>query len=77
LRAAEQEVEALGWVLTASDLIAALDAAVAPLASLIARMLKSAPAIRRHFALTAFAEGAVDPPPASCATTGSTRCCAM
>jgi 2-octaprenyl-6-methoxyphenol hydroxylase len=62
LQAAEQKVDALGWVLTASDLIAALDAAVANAGIAYRENAKVAePGTRRRFPLTAFAEGAVDP----------------
>ena len=69
LQAAEQKVEALGWVLTASDLIAALDAAVANAGIAYrenAKVMRSgirgdAAGDTGVFPLTAFAEGAVDP----------------
>ena len=61
LQAAEQKVEALGWVLTASDLIAALDAAVAAADISYREDAKVAVGDTAEFALTAFAEGAVDP----------------
>jgi 2-octaprenyl-6-methoxyphenol hydroxylase len=69
LRAAELDVAALGWVLPAGDLIAALDAAVAA-AGIVYRegtrvgagdAPKEAPlGGTAHYALTAFAEGAVE-----------------
>jgi 2-octaprenyl-6-methoxyphenol hydroxylase len=61
LRATELKVQALGWVLRASDLIAALDAAVSA-AGIVYRDNTSVGAgDTAGFALTAFAEGAVDP----------------
>ena len=61
LQAAEQKVEALGWVLTASDLIAALDAAVANAGIAYRENAKVGTGDTAAFLLTAFAEGAVDP----------------
>jgi 2-octaprenyl-6-methoxyphenol hydroxylase len=61
LQATEQRVEALGWVLSASDLIAALDAAVAAADIRFRENTKVAARDTAGFALTAFAEGAVDP----------------
>jgi 2-octaprenyl-6-methoxyphenol hydroxylase len=60
LQAAEQKVEALGWVLTASDLIAALDAAVANAGIAYRENAKVGTGDTAAFPLTAFAEGAVD-----------------
>ncbi len=61
LRAAELEVKALGWVLPASDLIAALDAAVSAAGIAYREGEKVGAGDTAHFKLTAFAEGAVDP----------------
>jgi 2-octaprenyl-6-methoxyphenol hydroxylase len=60
LRAAEFDLKALGWVLPASDLIAALDAAVARAGIVFHENKKVGAGDTAHFALTAFAEGAVD-----------------
>lgn len=69
LRAADLDVAALGWVLPASDLIAALDAAVRD-AGIVYRENRKVVRSGIHgdgagetadFALTAFAEGAVEP----------------
>lgn len=73
LRAEELDLPALGWVLAASDLIAALDTAVsaAGIAYRDSTRVGAAPPcvpgtplrgqVTVDFALTAFAEGAVDP----------------
>jgi 2-octaprenyl-6-methoxyphenol hydroxylase len=61
LRATELEVKALGWVLPAADLIAALDAAVGAAGIAYRETCKVGAGDTAHFKLTAFAEGAVDP----------------
>ena len=61
LRASELEVKALGWVLPAADLIAALDAALSAAGIVYRENLKVGAGDTAHFRLTAFAEGAVDP----------------
>jgi 2-octaprenyl-6-methoxyphenol hydroxylase len=61
LRATELEVKALGWVLPAADLIAALDAAVGAAGIAYREHVKVGAGDTAHFKLTAFAEGAVDP----------------
>lgn len=61
LRAAELDVTALGWVLAASELISALDAAVAAAGIVYHENTKVGAGDTATFALTAYAEGAVDP----------------
>jgi 2-octaprenyl-6-methoxyphenol hydroxylase len=61
LRASEMEVTALGWVLPASDLIAALDATLDTAGVVYRENAKVGAGDTVHFKLTAFAEGAVDP----------------
>lgn len=61
LRASELEVKALGWVLPAADLIAALDAAVSAAGIVYREHAKVGAGDTAHFKLTAFAEGAVAP----------------
>jgi len=61
LRAAELDLRALGWVLPASDLIAALDAAVSAAGIRYRENTRVGAGDTASFALTAFAEGAVDP----------------
>lgn len=61
LRAAELEVKALGWVLPASDLIAALDTAVSAAGIAYHEHAKVGAGDTASFPLTAFAEGRVDP----------------
>ncbi|MDP2821485.1 MAG: FAD-dependent monooxygenase [Sulfuritalea sp.] len=61
LRAGELDVQALGWVLTASDLIAALDTAVSAAGIVYRDNTRVGAGDTAGFALTAFAEGAVDP----------------
>jgi 2-octaprenyl-6-methoxyphenol hydroxylase len=61
LRATELKVQALGWVLRASDLIAALDAAVSAAGIVYHDNTSVGAGDTAGFALTAFAEGAVDP----------------
>ncbi len=61
LRASELEARALGWVLPASDLIAALDSAVSAAGIAYRENTKVGAGDTAHFKLTAFAEGAVDP----------------
>ena len=61
LRAGELEVKALGWVLPAGDLIAALDAAVSVAGVAYRESSKVGAGDTAHFKLTAFAEGAVAP----------------
>jgi 2-octaprenyl-6-methoxyphenol hydroxylase len=61
LRAGELEVKALGWVLPAGDLIAALDAAVSAAGVPYRESSKVGAGDTAHFKLTAFAEGAVAP----------------
>jgi 2-octaprenyl-6-methoxyphenol hydroxylase len=61
LRAAELDVTALGWVLAASELISALDAAVAAVGIVYHENTKVGAGDTATFALTAYAEGAVDP----------------
>jgi 2-octaprenyl-6-methoxyphenol hydroxylase len=60
LRAADLDLQALGWVLPASDLIAALDAAVSRAGIVFHEHRKVGAGETAHFALTAFAEGAVE-----------------
>ncbi|MCF8197282.1 MAG: FAD-dependent monooxygenase [Sulfuritalea sp.] len=59
LRAAEHNLKALGWVLSASDLIAALDTAVAAAGIVFHENSKVGADDTEDFALTAFAEGAI------------------
>ena len=61
VRASELEARALGWVLPASDLIAALDSAVSAAGIAYRENTKVGAGDTAHFKLTAFAEGAVDP----------------
>ncbi len=61
LRASELEVKALGWVLPAADLIAALDAALRAAGIVYRENMKVGAGDTAHFKLTAFAEGVVDP----------------
>jgi 2-octaprenyl-6-methoxyphenol hydroxylase len=61
LRAGEMEVKALGWVLPAADLIAALDAALDASGIVYRDKTRVGAGDTAHFKLTAFAEGAVDP----------------
>jgi 2-octaprenyl-6-methoxyphenol hydroxylase len=61
LQAAEQNVGALGWVLSARDLIAALDAAVTNSGIAYRENVKVGAGDTAGFPLTAYAEGAVDP----------------
>ena len=61
LRAAELDVEALGWVLPASGLIAALDKAVSAAGIVYRENMKVGAEDTASFALTAFAEGVVEP----------------
>jgi 2-octaprenyl-6-methoxyphenol hydroxylase len=61
LRAAELDVTALGWVLPAADLIAALDAALSAAEVVYRENMKVGAGDTAHFKLTAFAEGVVDP----------------
>ena len=60
LRAAELDVPALGWVLPAGDLIAALDAAVTTAGIVYHENTKVGVGDTADFPLTAFAEGAVE-----------------
>lgn len=64
MRAAELDVPALGWVITASDLIVALDAAVIAAGISYHEQQKvgagDTAVLGKNFALTAWAEGAVD-----------------
>lgn len=60
LRAAELGVMALGWVLAASDLISALDAAVSAAGIVYRDNTRVGAADTASFSLTAFAEGMVD-----------------
>ena len=60
LRAAELDVQALGWVLPASDLIAALDAALTDAGIVYRDNARVGAGDTAGFALTAFAEGAVE-----------------
>jgi 2-octaprenyl-6-methoxyphenol hydroxylase len=59
LRASELEVKALGWVLPASDLIAALDLAVGAASIVYRDNAKVGAGDTARYALTAFAEGVV------------------
>ncbi len=61
LRAAEHGLDALGWVLPAGDLIAALDTAVTAAAIVYRDKQKVGAGDTAGYALTAYAEGAVDP----------------
>jgi 2-octaprenyl-6-methoxyphenol hydroxylase len=61
LRAAELKVDALGWVVEANELIAALDHAVAKAGIVYRENTRVGSGDTATFALTAFAEGAVDP----------------
>jgi 2-octaprenyl-6-methoxyphenol hydroxylase len=61
LRAGELDVTALGWVVSASDLIAALDAAVSAAGIVYRDNTRVGAGESVGFQLTAFAEGAVDP----------------
>ncbi|MFA4969470.1 MAG: FAD-dependent monooxygenase [Sulfuritalea sp.] len=61
LRAADLDLKALGWVLPASDLIAALDAAVSAAGIVYRENTKVGAGDTANFALTAFAEGMVEP----------------
>ena len=67
LKAADHGVPALGWVLPAGRLIAALDAAIRARGIAYREETRIAGDDTAHFALTAFAEGAVD------AAAGETR----
>ena len=60
LRAAELGMTALGWVLPASELIRALDAAVTGAGIVYRENARVGAGDTAHFLLTAFAEGAVD-----------------
>ncbi|MCF8177827.1 MAG: FAD-dependent monooxygenase [Sulfuritalea sp.] len=60
LRAAEHNLKALGWVLPANNLIAALDTAIAAAGIIYHQNTKVGAGDTANFALTAFAEGAVD-----------------
>jgi 2-octaprenyl-6-methoxyphenol hydroxylase len=60
LRAAELDLNTLGWVLPASELIAALDAAVSAAAIAYCENTKVGAGDTAGFPLTAFAEGAVE-----------------
>lgn len=61
LRAEELDLPALGWVLAASDLVAALDTAVSAAGIAYRDSTRVGAGDTVDFALTAFAEGAVDP----------------
>lgn len=61
LRATELDVEALGWVVAARDLIAALDDAASAAAIAYRDGCRMAPADLAGHALAAFAEGSVEP----------------
>lgn len=60
LRAADLNLRALGWVLSASDLIAALDTAVAAAGIVYHEKTKVGAGGTANYSLTAFAEGAVE-----------------
>ena len=60
LRAADLDLKALGWVLPASDLIAALDAVVSAAGIVYRENTKVGAGDTANFALTAFAEGMVE-----------------
>lgn len=61
LRAAEMDLKALGWVLPASELIPALDAAVSAAGIAYREKVIVGAGGTAGFALTAFAEGRVEP----------------
>lgn len=61
LRASETELKALGWVLPASDLIAALDTAVSAAGIAYRECARVGAGDTADFSLTTFAEGQVDP----------------
>lgn len=61
LRATELEVKALGWVLPAADLIAALDAAVNAAGIVYREAAKVGAGDTANYPLTAYAEGMVEP----------------
>ena len=61
LRAADLDMKALGWVLPASALIAALDAALTTAGIAYHQNARVGAGDTADFKLTAFAEGAVDP----------------
>jgi 2-octaprenyl-6-methoxyphenol hydroxylase len=61
IRAEEQGVEALGWVVAASEVIAELDAALSRAGIVYREQTKVGAGETADFALTAYAEGAVDP----------------
>ncbi len=61
LRASELDVNALGWVLPASDLIAALDTAASAAGITYRERVKVAAGDTSNFSLTAFAEGKIEP----------------
>jgi len=61
VRAGELDIEALGWVLAASDLIAALNKAVNAAGIVYRENMKVGAGDTADFLLTVFAEGAVDP----------------
>ena len=61
LRAADLDLKALGWVLPASALIAALDAALGNAGIAYHQNARVGAGETAHFKLTAFVEGAVDP----------------
>ena len=61
LRASELGLEALGWVLPARDLIAALDGAAANAGIVYRDSIKVGAGDTANFALTAYAEGMVEP----------------
>jgi 2-octaprenyl-6-methoxyphenol hydroxylase len=67
LRATELDLKALGWVLPASDLIAALDQAVTAMGIVYRENTRVGADGTADFLLTAFAEGVVEP------GTGETR----
>lgn len=60
IRAEEQGVAALGWVVAASDVIAALEAALTQVGIAYRERTKVGAGDTAQFALTAYAEGAVD-----------------
>ena len=60
LRAADLDLKALGWVLPASDLIAALDAAVSAAGIVYRESTRVGAGDTARFPLTAFAEGMVE-----------------
>ncbi len=61
LRASELGLESLGWVLPARDLIVALDAAAARAGIAYRELVKVGAGDTANFALTAYAEGMVEP----------------